>query len=196
MSKADVIAIRDASQGWKQAVRYQKEANSPWGAHFVEMGRKTVLRRLFKFLPVSIELATAATLDAKAATGETQGAFEDVLQGEYTVATDDGAPADDGAGVDATTGEITGASAGAAPAETTRSALTAEQVRERLAKATDVDLLDADADLIREIGDTEQRAALTDVYRARREELTASPASTAQAQAQAGRRARSSMSME
>jgi len=196
MSKADIIAIRDASQGWKQAVRYQKEANSPWGAHFVEMGRKTVLRRLFKFLPVSIELATAATLDAKAATGETQGAFEDVLQGEYTVATDDGAPADDGAGVDTTTSEITGASAGAATADTTRSALTADQVRERLTKATDVDILDADADLIREIGDAEQRAALTDVYRSRREELTGGAAPADQKPAPAARRGRSGMSME
>lgn len=155
MSNADVIAIRDASQGWKTAVRFKKEAASPWGAHFVEMGRKTVLRRLFKFLPVSIELATAATLDSKAAVGETQGAFEDVLQGEYTVATDDGAPGDD-AGVDTTTGEITGDAGdppaeSAAPADTTRSALTADQVRERLTKATDVDLLDADADLIREL---------------------------------------------
>ncbi len=93
MSLADIIAIRDASQGWKQAVRYQKEAQSPWGAHFVEMGRKTVLRRLFKFLPVSIEIATAAALDDKAAAGETQGAFEDVLQGDYTVVDGDGGTA-------------------------------------------------------------------------------------------------------
>jgi recombination protein RecT len=198
MSKADIIAIRDASQGWKTAVRFKKEAQSPWGAHFVEMGRKTVLRRLFKFLPVSIELATAATLDGKAAVGETQGAFEDVLQGEYTVATDDVASGDD-AGIDTTTGEITGGAGdqSGAPAETTRSALTAEQVRERLAKASDVDILDADADLIREIGDPEQRAALTDVYRARREELTAPPAEATQQQTTIRpRRERSGVGME
>lgn len=200
MSRADVEAIRNESQGWKTAVRFKKEASSPWGAHFVEMGRKTVLRRLFKFLPVSIELATAATLDGKAAIGETQGAFEDVLQGEYTVATDDGAPSDD-AGIDTTTGEITGGAGdppaeSAAPVDTTRSALTADQVRERLAKATDVDVLDADADLIREIGDAEQRAALTDLYRARREELTTDAAPAAQQQAPAARRQRSGMGME
>lgn len=93
MSLADILAIRDASQGWKTAVKFQKEAQSPWGAHFVEMGRKTVLRRLFKFLPVSIEIATAATLDGKAAAGESQGAFEDVLQGDYTVVDGDGGTA-------------------------------------------------------------------------------------------------------
>lgn len=95
MSLAEVETIRDASQGWKTAVRFKKEAASPWGAHFVEMGRKTALRRLFKFLPVSIELAAAATLDGKAATGQTQGAFEEVLQGEYTIVTEDDPPGDD-----------------------------------------------------------------------------------------------------
>lgn len=69
--------------------------------------------------------------------------------------------------IDEATGEIT---AGVGDPES--GGITAEQVRERLAKATDVDILDADADLIREIGDAEQRAALTDLYRGRRAELT------------------------
>lgn len=194
MSRADVEAIRNESQGWKTAVRFKKEASSPWGAHFVEMGRKTVLRRLFKFLPVSIELATAATLDSKAAIGETQGAFEDVLQGEYTIAADDGQPSDD-AGIDTTTGEITGG-AGAPPAdEQTGSGLTADQVRERLTKATDVDILDADADLIREISDPEQRTGLTDLYRARRAELTGEAPAQTQATTRQ-RRKRSGAGME
>ncbi|EMR4172044.1 recombinase RecT, partial [Pseudomonas aeruginosa] len=60
MSNQQVLDIRDASQGWKQAKRYGKTENTPWGAHYAEMGRKTVLRRLFKYLPVSIELANAA----------------------------------------------------------------------------------------------------------------------------------------
>lgn len=195
MSRADVEAIRNESQGWKTAVRFKKEAQSPWGAHFVEMGRKTVLRRLFKFLPVSIELATAATLDGKAAVGETQGAFEDVLQGEYTVAADEGAS--DDTGIDTSTGEITGAGGDHAdtPADTTRSALTADQVRERLTKATDVDVLDADADLIREIGDAEQHAALTDLYRARRAELTGEAPEQPRATARP-RRERAGLGME
>jgi recombination protein RecT len=193
MSKADVIAIRDASQGWKQAVRYQKEANSPWGAHFVEMGRKTVLRRLFKFLPVSIELATAATLDSKAAVGETQGAFEDVLQGEYTLASDD-TPENDSRGADAAA-DVAGA--GDPPSdELGKAGPPADMVRERLTKATDVDLLDADADLIREIDDAEQRAALTDLYRARRAELTGQPPAQTQATTTRQPRARGGVSME
>jgi hypothetical protein len=101
--------------------------------------------------------------------------------------------------IDQDTGEITGGAGepSDAPAETTRSAMTADKVRERLAKATDVDILDADADLIREIGDSEQRAALTDVYRARREELTAQPAEATQQQTTTRqRRERGGMGME
>lgn len=195
MSRSDVEAIRNESQGWKTAVRFKKEAQSPWGAHFVEMGRKTVLRRLFKFLPVSIELATASTLDAKAAGGETQGAFEDVLHGEYTVATDD-QPDDGQPGVDTSTGEITGG-AGSPPAdEQAGSALTSDQVRERLTKATDVDILDADADLIREIADPEQQAELTALYRERRDVLTGGGAPATQQQPPAARRQRGGVSMD
>jgi recombination protein RecT len=193
MSRAEVEAIRNESQGWKTAVKYKKEAQSPWGAHFVEMGRKTVLRRLFKFLPVSIELATAATLDSKAAVGETQGAFEDVLQGEYTVATDDGQPGDE-TGIDTTTGEVTGGAGAPQENGQVTSGLTADQVRERLTKATDVDVLDADADLIREISDPAQQDELTKLYRECRAILTGE--ATQQQATTRQPRARGGMSVE
>ncbi len=39
----------------------------PWADNYVEMGRKTVLRRLFKYLPISIEsLAFASAVDGQA----------------------------------------------------------------------------------------------------------------------------------
>lgn len=82
MSNQQVLDIRDASQGWKQAKRYGKTENTPWGGHYAEMGRKTVLRRLFKYLPVSIELANAAALDDLNARGESQ-ALDNVLDGDY-----------------------------------------------------------------------------------------------------------------
>lgn len=85
MSVQDVNAIRDASQNYKFA---RDKGATVWGQHYVEMGRKTVLRRLFKFLPVSIELASAVAMDSMAEAGQSQGAFEDVLQGEYTVSED------------------------------------------------------------------------------------------------------------
>ncbi|WP_434627556.1 recombination protein RecT [Chromobacterium sp. CV08] len=90
MSREQIEEIRNASQGWQSAKRKNKEGDSVWGQHFVQMGRKTVLRRLFNYLPVSIELATAAALDGRASDGTSQG-LDNVLQGEYSVV-DDGAP--------------------------------------------------------------------------------------------------------
>lgn len=84
MSRQQVEHIRNCSQNYMFA---KDKAKTVWGQNFEEMGRKTVLRRLFKFLPVSIELATASALDSKAYE-ETQG-LDDVLVGEFTVTPDD-----------------------------------------------------------------------------------------------------------
>lgn len=81
MSRQQIEEIRDASQNYKFA---KDKSSTVWGQHFIEMGRKTVLRRLFKYLPVSIELATAAALDSKNAMGEEQN-LGDVLTGDFTV---------------------------------------------------------------------------------------------------------------
>lgn len=83
MPMRDVEEIRDNSQGWQQAVKFKKQDSHPWGAHFVEMGRKTVIRRLAKYLPLSIEFQTAATLDGMAEAGKDQGL--DTLDGEFSI---------------------------------------------------------------------------------------------------------------
>ena len=88
MSQKQITDIRDASEGWKSAVRMKKEGDSVWGKHFIQMGRKTALRRLFNYLPVSIEMATASALDGQASMGESQ-ALDSVLTGEYSVVDDD-----------------------------------------------------------------------------------------------------------
>ncbi|TJZ85799.1 recombinase RecT [Paracoccus hibiscisoli] len=51
----EVMAIRDGSQGYKTAVKYNKK-DSPWIAHQHEMAAKTAVRALFKYLPISIEM--------------------------------------------------------------------------------------------------------------------------------------------
>lgn len=56
---------------WKSevdAVRAQSKAgqSGPWVSHYVEMGKKTVIRRLFKYLPVSVEMQQAVGLDEQA----------------------------------------------------------------------------------------------------------------------------------
>lgn len=54
MSKADVDAIRRRSKA---------ADNGPWVTDYDEMARKTVVRRLFKYLPVSVELSRAISHD-------------------------------------------------------------------------------------------------------------------------------------
>ena len=76
----------------------------PWQDHFTEMGRKTVIRRLAKYLPLSIEFQTAAALDGMAEAGKDQNT--DSFDGEFSMVGDD-APYG-GVEVDEETGEIRG----------------------------------------------------------------------------------------
>lgn len=60
MSRHEIDAVRTRS----------KSANEgPWVTDYSEMARKTVLRRLFKYLPVSIEMATVNQLEHEAEEG-------------------------------------------------------------------------------------------------------------------------------
>jgi len=56
---AKVEAIRDNSQGYKSAKRFAKNGkiNSPWVDHFEEMGKKTAIRRIAKYLPMDVQKA-------------------------------------------------------------------------------------------------------------------------------------------
>lgn len=60
MTREQVEAVRDKSKNYMHA----KDKNSTvWGTSFEEMGNKTVLRRLMKYVPLSPELARAVALD-------------------------------------------------------------------------------------------------------------------------------------
>lgn len=52
----------------------------PWKEHFEEMARKTVIRRLCKYLPLSVEMAQAVELDNLAAAGESQRGVSDSIE--------------------------------------------------------------------------------------------------------------------
>lgn len=56
MSKAEIEKIRKGSRAGK---------SGPWQDHYDEMAKKTVTRRLIKWLPISTELQSALELDAK-----------------------------------------------------------------------------------------------------------------------------------
>lgn len=54
MSKREVDIIRDSSKS---------KDSGPWITHYEEMAKKTVLRKLFKWLPCSVEMQKAVSLD-------------------------------------------------------------------------------------------------------------------------------------
>jgi recombination protein RecT len=95
MSMHQVQEIMKATQS--------KGKYGPWQDHFTEMGRKTVIRRLAKYLPLSIEFQTAAALDGMAEAGKDQ--HTDSFDGEFSMVADD---APYGGEVDTETGEIRG----------------------------------------------------------------------------------------
>jgi recombination protein RecT len=72
MSVRDVEVIRDNSKGYRYALSVakakNKEPDTPWHNNFVEMGKKTVLRRLAKYLPMSVQ--KAATIEDNFDTGK------------------------------------------------------------------------------------------------------------------------------
>ncbi|MFN3771603.1 MAG: recombinase RecT, partial [Ectopseudomonas guguanensis] len=79
MSKAQVEAVRAQSKAGK---------SGPWVSHWEEMAKKTVIRRLFKYLPVSVEIQRAVTLDEAAEAGLPQG-NEYVFDGDFEVLGDE-----------------------------------------------------------------------------------------------------------
>lgn len=54
MSRKDVDLIKNQSKS---------KNNGPWVTHYEEMAKKTVLRKLFKWLPCSVEMQKAVSLD-------------------------------------------------------------------------------------------------------------------------------------
>ena len=65
MTRPEVDAIRSRSRAG---------GAGPWVTDYPEMSRKTVVRRLFKYLPVSIEMADALEVDQDAIVSEQAGA--------------------------------------------------------------------------------------------------------------------------
>ena len=83
MSVQDIEDVRDNSQGYQSAKRYAKNGkiNSPWFTHFNAMGEKTVIRRLCKLLPSSVELSNALHIETLQEAGK-DFSFEDGIVAE------------------------------------------------------------------------------------------------------------------
>ena len=74
MTKGDVEAIRQRSRA---------KDNGPWVTDYEAMGCKTVVRRLCKMLPASVELSAVVQADEAADRGEQD--FSTWIEGEYAV---------------------------------------------------------------------------------------------------------------
>lgn len=73
MSRAEIEKVRTSS----------KSGNSgPWSNHWEEMAKKSVIRRLFKYLPVSIEAVRAVEIDEKSERGEAV-TEQDFIEAEF-----------------------------------------------------------------------------------------------------------------
>jgi len=89
-----------------EAVKAKAKSKNIWNSYFEQMALKTVIRRLFKYLPVSIEALQITNVDAKREAGEevkpedvidinavTVEDFKDIEDGEV-VGTSQDAPAE------------------------------------------------------------------------------------------------------
>ena len=92
LTNGEVMEIRDASQGYRQAIataeKYKKNPTHPWIDHEVEMGKKTAVRRLSKYLPLSIELSAALAVDEMADQGRLAH-VDTTMEGDFVVVEED-----------------------------------------------------------------------------------------------------------
>jgi recombination protein RecT len=141
MSRKQIEHVRNESSGYRaeeaNAKKYDRKPSSPWHNHFEEMAKKTVVRMLFKYLPVSIEIQRAVGLDEQAEVGMTQDSPL-LIEGSFTAAEPETETPPEG--------------------EPGQPAITAQEIHDALAAAKDRDSLDAAADLIRMLPEGEHEA--------------------------------------
>jgi recombination protein RecT len=167
MTVSDVAKIRNRSKS---------KDSGPWVTDFDQMMRKTLIRRMANYLPMSIEFAAALQVDEAVSAGRAAA-----IEGDFAVVTaednDTGGEGAPGEAIDKGTGEVTqtgdkpAQGAGAPPVVLTFADVSNKF--QQAVKANDVDLLDAHATLIHAVEDAEQRNALTQEYEQIRAELVA-----------------------
>lgn len=111
MARSEIERIRDRSQNVQNAKKWNKV--TPWDTDEEQMWIKTVLRRICKFLPKSVELVSALALDALAARGNAQSLdLSDVIEGDYASVVNaldhDGEDGEGGDGGDGSAGDDAG----------------------------------------------------------------------------------------
>ena len=83
MHDSEIQKLKESSMSYKSWVKYGKNGKPPiWVEHYAEMAKKTVIRRLFKYLPVSVEIQRAVNVDELSDTGNSQQ-LNDWIDTEY-----------------------------------------------------------------------------------------------------------------
>jgi recombination protein RecT len=80
MSRKEIDKIR---------ARSKAASNGPWVTDYAEMCKKTVINRLYKYLPVSIEMTKAISLDAAGEAGEQNNGL--IIDGDFELSDPDSA---------------------------------------------------------------------------------------------------------
>jgi recombination protein RecT len=152
MSRAEVDGIR---------ARSKSADNGPWVTDYAAMALKTVVRRLFKFLPVSIEVQQAVSLDEQAEAGVSQQNSA-IIDGNFTEVD---APLELGA-------DAPPAAAGTAQqGGQSQAAVDYDVMFNRIAQCADLDVLDILVDELRTMAPGNERTKLEALALDRRAEL-------------------------
>lgn len=154
MSKIEVDSIRKRSKS---------SGSGPWVTDYAAMALKTVVRRLFKFLPVSIELQLAVGIDEMADAGISQQNSA-ILDGQFTEVETPVEPEAEPVHTD------TKPLASAAAATDGNDQIYAA-IFNRIQACADTEVLDLICDEIRDISDLAQQAKLNALGAERRAEL-------------------------
>jgi len=156
-----------------------KAANSgPWVTDYEQMVRKTLIRRMSNYLPMSIELSNALEIDrmvedGKAAIIDGAGMVTEKPDTEVASADDssDQIDAEQSAGLDAASAPVEKSEVDPPKAASGKPTVSYAWLMDRINKATDPDLLDADASLIEELPALDQKKELVAAYKAKRAAL-------------------------
>jgi len=81
MTMREINSHRDRSQNYRAAKQYGY--SNPWDTDYEEMARKTVIRRICKYLPKSNELALGMALDDSAHLGSQALSVDDAISGAF-----------------------------------------------------------------------------------------------------------------
>lgn len=75
--------VMDMSEIEKRRQRSKAATNGPWVSDFEEMAKKTVIRHMWKYLPISVEIQKAATQDEVIKSGvdaEPKSVYDDAIE--------------------------------------------------------------------------------------------------------------------